>query len=426
MSKRIKTLVMALVIATMTSTGAFALEFDHTVYGSVAEVQADGSEIEYTTKDGVKESIGSITKTLTPAGDGTSIYESKVNDNYTSTVTINNIARSEKRLGQTMLWSNGPVTVNLSQDKQAERTIFHYNQLNSRVSGGKLVLVNPQMDFNGWYMNKVNVCKAVLWDSDYTYQKDKTITLTEPGYYTIVASPNSCTLYIGNPGEDLTKIEPKVENAVASSLNVTFANKTTSLPAYNINGESYIRTKDLAYILNKTTRQFSVIDNNNIRTYTGYAPNGSELKALPSENAATPLPSGNAVATPYTETFMLNNEMTQPSIYTINNEQFISLSDMNFFLNLGLSVNGNAVTMNNVSNMANSAGKIVTKQIAILGKNVHGPDFVLPSYAVIQVDGMTDEQIKEKLSAFDAKQLWIAADISDKLRAELKEEYELV
>ena len=64
-----------------------------------------------------------------------------------------------------------------------------------------------------------------------------------------------------------------------------------------------------------------------IVTSNVYIPNGSELKALQY---------GNAVATPYKELFGLNNEKVEPSVYTINNEQFISLSDMNSFLNLGV------------------------------------------------------------------------------------------
>ncbi|MVX63100.1 hypothetical protein GKZ28_05230 [Clostridium chromiireducens] len=406
MSKKIRTLVMALVIASITSTGAFAASDNNSV-ASTGRTWVLRTHTPY-------EVVG-VTKTLTPVGDGTSVYESKLGK---SNLNINGVVRSETIDSKTMLWAKGPVTVNFSN---GSRYILQYDKLMYRVSGGKIVFIRPEMDNIGYIAGarEKEYLKELPFQAG--YQKDKAVTLTEPGLYQITDSSsseggNECLLYVGNSAEELNLVESKIENAVASSLNVTVADKTTSLPAYNINGENYIRTKDLSSILHKTTREFNETDNN-IVTGSMYTPNGSELKALQS---------GNAVATPYKELFGLNNEKVEPSMYTINNEQFISLSDMNSFLNLGLSVNGNVVTMSNVSNMATSGGRVTVKQVCITNTD-HAPwgyEALVPKNTIINVTGLTDEQIKEKLNGFDTKQVWITAKISDNLRDYLKSNYE--
>lgn len=423
MSNKIRTLVMALVLATITSTGAFAdTNTVNTTYDSHNEAIALQEDPTVYVRD---SNNNPVIKTLSPVGDGTRLYESKLG---TSTISVNNVVGAGREDHKTMLWAKGPVTVNFNNGS-AGRYIFQYNPLMYRVSGGRIVFIRPQMDNLGYISGarENDYIKELPFQAG--YQKDKAITLTEPGLYRLTTGAygeggNECLLYVGSSAEELNLVTPKIENAVATSLNVAVANKTTSLPAYNINGENYIRTADLSTILHKTTREFNKTDNyakttnNNIVTSAVYTPNGSELKALPS---------GNAVATPYTETFMLNNEQVQPSIYTINNEQFISLSDMNSLLNLGLSVNGNVVTMSNVSNMANTAGKIAVDVLSLTDRDYdpYGPTGLIPSYKKINIKGLTDEQIKEKIKGFDTKVICIYTDISDKLRAELKQNYKV-
>lgn len=422
MSKKIRALVMALVLASITSTGAFA---DSNTVNTTYDERNEAIALQEDPTRYVRDSDNNpIRKTLTPVGDGTRLYESKLGR---SSISVNNVVGAGREDHLTMLWAKGPVTVNFNG---SARYIFQYDTSAYRVSGGKVVFISPQMDNSGYVsvVTEKSYLKELPFQAD--YQQDKSVTLAEPGLYRITDGPgeggNECLLYVGNSGEDLNLVESKIENAVASSLNVTVTGKTASLPAYSINGESYIRAKDLAYILNKTNRQFDATSNN-IITYHGYVPNGSELKALPS---------GNAVATPYTEKFMLNNEKTQPSIYTINNEQFISLSDMKAFLNLNLSVNGNAVTVNAMTDSwfvakpetipTDSDGRIKADVVCLEGR------YYMPgervgyniSYNTININGLTDEQIKEMLTRYDTKKLSYTG-ISAKLMAELKEKYEI-
>lgn len=419
MSKKIKTLVMALVLATMTSMTAFA--------DSNNSVVSTGNKADVTWADYVNSvnAGGNKTITLTPVGDGTSVYESKLGR---STISVNNIVSSAMQDGKPMLFAKGPVALHFNNDETTVgRYITKYNPLNCRVSGGKLVGVSPEMDSMG-YFQRTDVNKVILRDYSIAsdFKKDNTITLTEPGYYTVTVDThngdlNGCTIYVGSSAEELNLVEPKVENAVATSLNVTAIDKTTSLPAYNINGESYIRAKDLAYILNKTTRQFDATVNN-IITYRGYAPNGSELKALPS---------GNAVATPYKEKMMLNNKNMQPSMYTINNEQFISLSDMKFFLNLNLSVNGNAVTVNDIAKSdvipTDSDGRIKVEQVCLDGRYYETYERVgfNTGYNTINMRDLTVEQIIDELKRFDTKVIRTNGNLPAELAAALKGQYEI-
>lgn len=423
MSKKIRTLVMILILATMTSTGAFAdTNTVNTTYDSHNEAIALQEDSFVYVRD---SNNNPVIKTLSPVGDGTRLYNSKLGK---STLSVNNVVGAGREDHKTMLWAKGPVTVNFSGTNG--RYIFQYDKLMYRVSGGRVVFIRPQMDNLGYISGarEKDYLKELPFQAD--YQTDKAITLTEPGLYKITDSSygeggNECLLYVGNNDENLNLAEAKIENAVPTSLVVQAIGKTASLPAYNINGENYIRTEDLATILYKTTRQFNKTDNyakttnNNIVTGSIYTPNGSELKALPSENA---------VATPYTETVMLNNVKVQPSIYTINNEQFISLSDMNSFLNLGLSVNGNVATMSNVTNVVNATGKITVDVLNLTDKDYDpygGPTNLIPSYKKLNIKGLTDEQIKEKIKGFDTKIICIYTDISDKLRAELKQNYKV-
>lgn len=418
MSKKIRTLVMALVLATITSTGAFA---DTNTVNTTYDERNEAIALQEDSFVYVRDSNNNpVIKTLTPVGDGTRLYESKLGR---SNISVNNVLGAGKEDHKTMLWAKGPVTVNFNGT--AGRYIFQYDALTYRISGGRIVFIRPQMDNIGYISvaREKTYLKELPFQAE--YQKDKTVTLTEPGLYQITDSSygeggNECLLYIGNSTEELTLVQPKVENAVPNTLNVAVADKTTSLPAYSINGESYIRAKDLAYILNKTTRQFDATSNN-IITYHGYVPNGSELKALTS---------GNAVATPYKETFMLNNEKTQPSIYTINNEQFISLSDMKSFLNLNLSVNGNAVTVNDITKSdvipTGSDGRIKADVVCLEGRYYTPAERVgyNISYNTINIKGLTDEQIKEMLTRYDTKKLSYTG-LSAELKAELKEKYEV-
>jgi len=418
MSKRIKTLVMTLIIASITSTGAFAAS--NTV-NTTPDERNEAIALQEDSFVRVSDGYGNpVRKTLTPVGDGTRLYESKLG---TSTLSVNNVVGSGREDHKTMLWAKRPVTVNFSG--AGGRYIFKSDNTTYRVSRGRFVFIIPQMEYTG-YANGLrdrDYIKELPFQSD--YQKDKSVTLAEPGLYRITDGPgeggNECLLYIGSSAEDLSLVEPKIENAVATSLSVTAIDKTTSLPAYNINGESYIRAKDLAYILNKTTRQFDSTVNN-IITYRGYAPNGSELKALTS---------GNSVATPYTETFMLNNRNAKPSIYTINNENFISLSDMKSFLNLNLSVNGNAVTVNDITKSdaipTDSEGIIKVEELCLGGRyyeNYERENYNI-GYNTINMNGLTVEQIIAELKRFDAKVIRISGQVPDELKDYLKSNYEV-
>lgn len=425
MSKKIKTLIGTLIIATMASTTVFGATTTSMVYERPAECvvkQADGSEIEY---NNIGSTI-SATKSLTDAGDGTKVYKCKENVDFVSYVTINNTVNSTRRFGETMLYAKGAVTVNFVTDKKTCQGVYKINPLNYKMENGKLVCAV----FDG-YSQRQFTKNYIMTDApgNPNFNQNKVITLNEPGLYVINvggwqnASENSM-LYIGSESEDLSIVEPKVESAVAASLNVKVNDKTTALPAYSINGENYIRPKDLAYILNNTTRQFDVAigDIGNMITYRGYVPNGSELKAFPV---------GNAVATPYAGNVMMNNHKIQAPIYTINNYNFISLSDMKFLLNLDLTIDGNNVTINGVTKKTDiptdSDGRIKTDIVYLDSMYYESYSHINSTngYNAINVACLSDEQVKDELKRFDTNTVFVGTIISNELMDYLKANYEV-
>ena len=98
-------------------------------------------------------------------------------------------------------------------------------------------------------------------------------------------------------------------------------NKVTELQAYRVEGENYFRLRDIAYILNGTSAQFSIDwdgESNAIMLTSGqpYTPIGGELGEISEEDA---------IAVFATATIFFDGESVYLGAYNINGNHYIKL-----------------------------------------------------------------------------------------------------
>ena len=115
-------------------------------------------------------------------------------------------------------------------------------------------------------------------------------------------------------------------NAQASQQKVIFNDENVDFDAYNINGNNYIKLRDLAFILNGTEKQFGVdydSDTNTILLTSNapYIPNGSEM-AEKDEKAKI----DNIVLSP--QKITLDGKDVSFTAYNINGNNYFKLRDV--------------------------------------------------------------------------------------------------
>ncbi len=114
-----------------------------------------------------------------------------------------------------------------------------------------------------------------------------------------------------------------------------------TISAYNINGNNFLQLRDVAVLLNGTSKQFNVSYNSStgiasITTNTGYVPNGTE-------NAAKANFKNNGITT---QIFTLDGQNVYPIAYNISGSNFVSLRDMGALMNFGITFTSSNNTIN--------------------------------------------------------------------------------
>lgn len=228
------------------------------------------------------------------------------------------------------LYSYGPVTVTMKggpDNKYGDgRTINATHDF--RISKGELLYCN-------WTGYEQLFRKVEPMGNGAT---TTTQTLTEPGVYWVMLESGQemqgmdVKVCILNPDDSMDSNVKTEATAIPASAKVSLNGKAITVPAYSINGNNYLRIRDIAYILNGTSKQFDIIYNSrigHIRLAPGvaYTVAGGEM---------TKLLAGNKVGKLSSQTFDTAECGVFPLAYNIDGSNFVQLREVGKIINFGV------------------------------------------------------------------------------------------
>lgn len=176
-----------------------------------------------------------------------------------------------------------------------------------------------------------------------------TKVLSEPGLYLIdlqyikglSGSPGpAIMLCILDGTENMNDDVQTTVTAIPSTAKVSVNGKAFNVPAYNINNSNFLKARDIAYILNGTSKQFDVLyserkyenkvisSNVYLKEFTPYESVGGEM---------TPLKAGNKTASLTTQTFTSTYTAgMNPLVYSIDGSNYLMLRDIGRILDFNV------------------------------------------------------------------------------------------
>lgn len=340
MFKKTKTLVITGMLISMLSTTVLSAE----LRDSSTKVLPDGRVVEYYIDyaDKVYTNMPSITRTLIPGvGGSTARYD--INQlgfknnvpymvNTGAYMTVSNVSRESKYNNERIVYAKGSTSITFSTDDYLQcKSIMKSTEAINLIENGKVIY---SKDHDTLVFEQTN--------SD-----NRTIKVYENGLYYVRLSDGDWNelgmyVYVAQEGEDITYVAPKVATATLESLQVKVNAKSYKVPAYKINGDNYLRLRDMGYMLNGTTKQFNVIRNPHdgsivISTEDKYVAVGGEMKAI-----AT----GTKQAKPSSLVLTLDGIQVCPSVYTIDGIDYIKVNHLAGIDNFGAITVENIITIN--------------------------------------------------------------------------------
>lgn len=363
MNKKFRALAIAVALAVSIPSTALAASTPavKTFGGPEVVAKPDGVEIQYFQEYNGKifYDLPNIIKT-TEYGDGVKTLKYEYNlianedlagvehwiSHSGAYAKVTNIVRESEFAYQRILYAKAPVTITFD--------------------GKDYALFRKALEFTKYGVDKGNI----VFLKDYDFRTGKTYynsvmydctegvthkTIEKPGLYHIslaetLSYPLGFYLYVAGENEDLTYVAPKAETATPSSAKVEVDGKKYTVPAYNINGENFMRIRDIAYILNGTSKQFNVIynkwqDSVLLRTSdyeetpekeNAYTAVGGEMKALQS---------GSKQAVPSKQELTLDGIQINPLAYSIDGNNFVRLRDIGKIIDFNVTWDGTTSTI---------------------------------------------------------------------------------
>ena len=341
---KFKLITIAIILVMSIPTMVFANTPAKTIPADNVEVLANGQEAQYF-KDRtgkIFKNLPLITRTLIADGNGTNTVKYDVNDvtNITdygvehkivgtgSFVSATNVVAEGEFGGGRILYVKRNTDITFSDSTYlGSRKVIEFSKFN--VSNGRLNYLN-------YHVNTIE-------EKMYTLHTDKTqvFTLDKTGLYQVetgvIFGVNlRFIVYVADENEDLTYKAPKNEAATATTTKITVNKKSFNVPAYIINGENYIKIRDIATIIDGTEKQFDIAYDPGTDTitikywafgYPKYQPVGGELKALAV---------GNKTAAPSKQNVAIDGFKIYPLLYTVDSSNFIRLRDMGIMLDFNV------------------------------------------------------------------------------------------
>jgi len=134
--------------------------------------------------------------------------------------------------------------------------------------------------------------------------------------------------------------QPSVKDTSISSQKLTVDGISKTLNAYNINGNNFVKIRDIASLISGTTKQFSVGFNeaNNVvalisKSY--YYPNGQENVSLSKAKEIAPS----------TQSIYLDGSPVNLMTYNIDDSNYVMLKDLAMLFNFGLTYDTSSETV---------------------------------------------------------------------------------
>ncbi|MEA4849668.1 MAG: hypothetical protein VB106_20760 [Clostridiaceae bacterium] len=262
----------------------------------------------------------------------------------------------ETTSSMTTLFSKGPVTVTFHGGETNNVEPLEKNYANFR----EICKYTAYMITRGTFLYmggtiETGASKEDLF-VDWTDLTEEPVTttkvLTEPGLYSIHSAYRKgmsgnegpgIVLYILDGTEDMTDSVQATATAISASAKVNVNGKAFNVPAYNIAGSNYLNIRDIAYILNGTSKQFDVVYSERKRNATEVMSTHVLLKELTPYTSVggemTQLKGGNKTADLTAQTFSSARRMTDifPLAYSIDGSNYLLLQDIAKIIDFGVS-----------------------------------------------------------------------------------------
>lgn len=261
-------------------------------------------------------------------------------------MTVNNIIKESEGNGMRTLFSYGPVTINFAggpENYAGARTINKFT--NYLVERGKLLYLKTFDDSTSDHIPYYTQILFSMTKSGSGYDANyETKTLTEPGYYQIILGvpPYSIGFFpdlvvnvcIIDRNVDLNDNVEKTANAIPSFSSINVNENSYKCPAYIINDATFIKVRDIAYMLNGTEKQFNVsysshYDSIMINNYfhPSYKLVGTEFATVDGKIKT---------ATLSTQAFHSTYNPITPLAYIIDESNYVMLRDIAKIVDFGL------------------------------------------------------------------------------------------
>ena len=167
-----------------------------------------------------------------------------------------------------------------------------------------------------------------------TDNNKKSVDLTNngDGTYTFVMPSSNVSISVGYiPVLSDTQVTPPVKKAVKSPQKIYYNGELISIMAYNVNGNNYVKLRDIANLLNGSSRQFSIdYSDGHIKLTSGqaYVPVGGE-NTMTADQSATCVVSRWSVET--------NGVVRYLKCYNIAGNNYFQLRELSELFDFGIS-----------------------------------------------------------------------------------------
>lgn len=245
------------------------------------------------------------------------------------------------------------VTLNYN-DKSAYSSVL--STLSVKDSSSNTITLSPTFSSSGQNYT-TNVANSVKSISVYATPADANATLNINNGSAAKNTWTECTLKEGSNtisvkvnqpnAKETTTIyniniyrQPSVKDTSISSQKLTVDGISKTLNAYNINGNNFVKIRDIASLISGTTKQFSVGFNeaNNVvalisKSY--YYPNGQENVSLSKAKEIAPS----------TQSIYLDGSPVNLMTYNIDDSNYVMLKDLAMLFNFGLTYDTSSETV---------------------------------------------------------------------------------
>ena len=253
--------------------------------------------------------------------------------------------------------SSYQLTLNYGDVKPQSRGAY-LSGLSAKVYGGAALSLSPifvseklnytanvpnSVSYVSFYPSTAASSNAQIELFGYKQDRDKWTN-----YYQMNEGINNIPLYVyEGETKDQANIyyvtiyrQPAHLSTVVSSQKLTVDGKAVQLNAYNINGNNFVKLRDIAYLLNGTAKQFQVKFESSsnsifITPATAYTSVGQENVALASPKKVQA--SKQAV--------YLNSARVEPMAYNIDGNNYLMLRDLALLLDFGMTYDSSTGTV---------------------------------------------------------------------------------